>query len=347
MSDADRSAPDLLAPIPFPPVPVAPHRALLDGPDARRTWWRDHVTDRLDGWGARLFLWSLRWLPVDWCSAVGAALGRTFPRAMVPEPALRARLAANIDHFLPGDANPARFAQAWYVERGRVLAEYAVVDRLVAEERVVLDGAAHLDAACATGRPLIFVSLHLSNWELFLTALSGRGGIGAARGLRIAATNRPPRNRFSRRLAADLRARNGRLAFPPGTATARRLRQILTARAGHVAFLIDEVKDGEIAAPRFGRPPAQAGNLVIAAKLACATDALILPGLITRDRGAHFTLRFAPAQDPRDFAPDTTGRIALQNAVSDIAEGQIRASLGQWWNLRRIPTPNGETEHDR
>ena len=48
---------------------------------------------------------------------------------------------------------------------GRTMAEFSVLDRLWAAGRIAVAGLEHLDAARATGTPLMFLGVHLGNWE--------------------------------------------------------------------------------------------------------------------------------------------------------------------------------------
>jgi KDO2-lipid IV(A) lauroyltransferase len=251
----------------------------------------------------------------------------------------RRLLRENVRRFGPPGADAAALAaleRSWWDNTGRMKAEYSVMPRLFREGRVAIEGGGDAEAALGSGRPVIFLSSHIGNWEVLLTALCGTGGLGARFGTRIVAPHSVARNRFRRNLATRIRNQHGRLAFPPGPESARRFQRILAARAGHVVFLVDSLKDEEIASPRFGRPHPASSNLITAVRLAPMTDALLLPVHALRTEGARFRLTFGAPIDPRDFAAGSAGRAALADHVSDVMEAVILDHLEQWSNLRRL-----------
>ncbi len=330
---SDPAATDPFAPMPFPPLEAPPAADLLAGGEARRRWLRYHVRDPIDGAGLWLGHYAVRAMPPALASAIGGAFARSMPRLVLKNAGTRQRLERNLERLMPG-AGAAGLAN-WYENVGRSLAENSVAARLLSDGFVAWEGREHVAAAVASDRPLVFVSYHLGNWELVHTAVGGRVGIGAAYGLRVASPHVPSKNRIERRLAAKIRARHGWLALPATLETARRLHRILASGAGHAFLMIDERRERGIPSPRFGRPHPRTSNLIVAAKLARATDGLILPVYARRLGGARFALRFPPPIDPRE-APDAN---TLADRLSDVSEAILRANADQWWTLRMIDLP--------
>src|SRR5207245_238378 len=74
-----------------------------------------------------------------------------------------------------------RAAMRLFDNTGRVMLEFAVLDRLLPAGRIAIAGAEHFVGARAGDRPVLVMALHLGNWEvsapLFGRELRGRANI--------------------------------------------------------------------------------------------------------------------------------------------------------------------------
>jgi len=210
---------------------------------------------------------------------------------------------------------------------GRVIAEYAFLDRLWESGRVVIDQPV-LDWAGrvrASGRPVLLFGVHLANWELGAVALT-------ALGLKLAVVYRPPDFAPVAKEILELRERlMGRL-IPAGPGAAMRLKQAL-AQGMSVGMLIDQHFATGIDVMFFGRPCKVNPTL---ARFARLTGYAIHGVRTVRLPAGRFRIELSDAVTaPRDRKGeiDVTGTTQM---IASVMEGWIRQNPEQWlWMHRR------------
>lgn len=216
----------------------------------------------------------------------------------------------------------------WWANVGRTTAEFCVVNRLYKEGHLKISGLENLRAAQATGRPLVFVSVHLATWELLIAALH-LGETGPVTG-----PFQPEPNRFANRVVYNQRAARNQYLFPPGQKSAFRLRRLFQSEAASLLFFIDEVYDRQIHFPLFGRRLPRGGNTHAAIKLANTVSALLVPAYMKRVDGPNFELVFEPHL-PQDEGtayeiPDTI------KALNEVFEPIVLDNLEHWYMLAEV-----------
>ena len=185
-----------------------------------------------------------RRLPLDSASNFGAwffrKLGPLTPAHRVAERNLR------LVFPLADDAGINQLLGAQWAELGRTAAEYATLDRIVADpERVLVEGAERLAAIAAGGGPVVFISGHFSNFELMAAAIIQAG-------VNCQITYRAMNNPHVDAMVRQNRFRYGvRLFAPKGLEGARELMRGL-GRGESVALMNDQKFNGGVAAPLFG-----------------------------------------------------------------------------------------------
>jgi KDO2-lipid IV(A) lauroyltransferase len=127
---------------------------------------------RLEAEGVVAFLAAMGALPLDLASAAGGAVARIIG----PRLAVTRRARRNLDIALPhlSAAGRRRVIREMWDNLGRTTAEYAHLSRLrcfAPGARVEVVGTEHIDRAVARGKPLIFFSGHLGNWEVASVAV--------------------------------------------------------------------------------------------------------------------------------------------------------------------------------
>ena len=268
-------------------------------------------------------------LPMEKASALGSWIARTIgPRLRVHKLARR-----NIERALPDESAAGVndiLAEMWD-NLGRVVGEFPHIGKLdlYNDPRFEVVGAEHIDAMRDDGKPGIFVTPHIGNWELSGYAVMQRGFLK-----NMAVVYRSPNDpaaewllKISRKnLAAELIAK--------GPIGARRLIEVLRA-GGHVGILPDQKMNDGIAVPFFGRPAMTAPAV---AQLALKFGCTIVPGRVVRRDGARFRL----IADPPIALPNSGDRhadvIALTTTINQVMEGYIREHPGQWlWVHKRWP----------
>ena len=138
------------------------------------------------------------------------------------------------------------------------------------------------------------------------------------------------------RAMTALRESAGNEVIEKEHAMIRSMRKLKAAQG--VAFVVDQnVQEKEgIFVDFFGRP---ACTTPFAAKLAVRTGALVLPCRAVMTPGFRYRVIYDPPIDPRDFASDQGGILALTQLMMKVTESWIRQDPEQWlWMHRRWHT---------
>lgn len=208
------------------------------------------------------------------------------------------------------------------------MAEFSVSARLWGSDRVAVAGLENLNAARASGRPRIYIGVHLGNWELIGPKLFSLGEDAVQ-------FIQPPANRFTRRIAERARRRYRDRLLPPGPASAQRAYRALKAGRVLVMF-VDEFIRGRVQAPAFGRPISLDGNIANAVRLALLSNAVILPVYLLRCSGARFCLNISP---PIEIEPTGQHKADIEHNVQKIEAiiaPIVSAHLEQWFMLHEL-----------
>lgn len=214
---------------------------------------------------------------------------------------------------------------------GRTAAEFAHLQTLrepAENPRLEIIGKEKLDAIRESGKPVIFFSGHLANWELGAAVLQRLG-------LKYAFVYRAANNPLTDEYIIKVRARSmTRYQIPKGKRGGRALVDALKGGRS-LAMVVDQKLNSGISVPFLGIP---AMTAPAPARLSLKYDAPLVQISIKRLKGARFKLT---VRDPVDFeatgdaAADTQ---ALTLKINEALERDIRANPGQWlWFHRRWP----------
>lgn len=200
---------------------------------------------------------------------------------------------------------------------------------------VEIVGREHVDAAIAAGRGVVYVTCHLSNWEVL--ALAHSWAFGPV-GMVVRALDNPA---LDARVAA-FRRQGGNTLIYKQHALAHALRRLRDG--GGIALLMDQnvVAGDGIFVPFFGRP---AATTTVAAALAVKTGAALIPAHIeTLPDGRYRSVYEAPLTlDPERSRSRAEEVARLTAALTRRIEGWVRASPEQWlWTHRRWKTQPAE-----
>jgi Kdo2-lipid IVA lauroyltransferase/acyltransferase len=292
---------------------------------ALRYWLRDPAMGALNV-GLHV---GLRYTSIDACSALGAVMGQ-LAQLRMPDKDKHAREVWR--RLRPQEADPAlidsTMKRLWR-HIGRTLAEFSVLDRLWPSGRVEVEGLEHLAAARAAGKRIIFLAVHLGNWEVIGSILIAHGYFGAG-------VYEVPENRFEHWIVRNFRKRYGAKLVPQGSAGARAAVNTLLEMEVMLIF-IDEVIGGRVNAPAFGCPMPDGGNIVFAARLAAMTDAVVIPAYcLRRNDRAQFKVNFLPPMQYVNTGrrkADLAANVAMTNAL---VEGLIQPNLDQWYYTNAV-----------
>lgn len=268
---------------------------------------------------------GLRLLPIDVCSRVGALGAKTAPMRY-PDSDRRARKL--FKRLRPEAADPAWLDAAMnrlWLNIGRTMAEYSVLDKLWGAGRIAVEGVHHFDAAKASGKPRIIIGLHLGNWEVIGPALIQTGHPVNVVYLR-------PDSEFEHQIVRKVRFRYGVRLVTPTPNSPREAIRILQKNDEAFGIYVDEFARDRVHGPAFGRPLRNMGNIAYVARLALMTGAMVLPIYAVRvgDR-AQFKVTFLPPLDMADTGnrdADVMTNIARIDALIDPI---VKAHLDQWY----------------
>jgi KDO2-lipid IV(A) lauroyltransferase len=284
--------------------------------------------DRAQAWLLAGFLRLLRVLPFESASGITGGLARTIGPLLGTSRKARRRLERTLPGL--GEAEYRRIIRGMWDNLGRVLGEYAHLDRMSCfgeGARAEVLGTEHVAAAVARGRPIVFVSGHLGNWEV---------GYIAARqfGLDVSPIYRAVNNEAIDALMLRIRRSTGVDPIAKGAAGARRIIAALRRNAA-LTILVDQKMNDGIAVPFFGR---DAMTAPAAAELALRHDAALLPARVERVGRTRFRVTVEPALAlPRtgDRHADIAAAMAM---INQRLEAWIRERPEQWfWLHRRWP----------
>ena len=245
------------------------------------------------------FLFTLlRILPASIASWLGGWLSANIARRSMKLRDQRAR--ANLAILRPDIDEATReqmLTRRWF-NLGRTMAELANVDRLVNPRHVSITNEAAYREALASPRPMIFLTVHVGNWDLLAAHLK-------------AATDRPPLGVYQppadpAQAAMLKRARQSYIGEAvTGSAAARAiLRHLSDKDRAFLYILVDERRDRQVWFPRFGRDLPPSGNLSVALRLARKAGARFLPFYIARTQGPNFRIHWQTPLDPVQLSDD-------------------------------------------
>lgn len=257
------------------------------------------------------------------------------------------RIARNLRMLAPlspHSTDEAALLRRWWGNTGRSVAEFSVANRIWPEGHVEVIGRETLEKAKATGKPLIFVSVHLASWEAQAAAMH-QGLAGPTIG-----TFEPEGSRHSNRMIFRLRKERNHVLLPPGPKSGRQVHGLITSGACNATIFIDEVRDRQTHLPAFGRPLPDKGNAVMIAKLANASGALLVPIFMVRKdpaegkKSPHFRLTILPPLEPQPgIEKGRTVPYPVAHTIRRIDalfEPIVLAHLDQWYMLQELRLPD-------
>lgn len=309
---------------------------------AERPALKRFVADPLFALVTALLYGLFRLLPLGLASAIGGGVGR----AIGPHLAVSRRARHNLTRAFPekSAAEINAIERGMWDNLGRIVGEYPHVPRINVYDPdgpVEVVGIEHVDAMRDDGKPGIFISAHLANWELVSLG-------GLQRGVPLDRIYRAANNRLVEWLYrrgrqpdvgdGDSDSDNEAIAegemIPKGPAGARKLLAALKA-GRHLGIMADQKMNDGIAVPFFGRDAMTAPAL---AELALRFDCPVVPARVERLGGARFRLIVEP---PLDFTPSGERHAdvaAMMAMVNQRIEDWVRATPEQWlWLHNRWP----------
>lgn len=272
-------------------------------------------------------------LPVDAASALGGAIARTIG----PHLGLSRRARKGIARAFPeleARAVETLVREMWD-NLGRVAAEMPHLSRMKVFDsdpvpgtsRVEVLGREYLDEGLRRGKPIIFFTAHIGNWEVAPLA-SMRCGVP------LHVVYRSANNKWADRLFLASRRDIVGGMIPKGAEGARLMIKALQSGEA-LGMLVDQKMNDGIAVPFFGREAMTAPAL---AQLAARYDCTVLPAWVERLGGVRFRARVEPPLPIPSTGDRHADILAMMTAVNARIEAWIRQRPGQWlWLHKRWP----------
>lgn len=270
----------------------------------------------------------LRLFPVDTASDIGGWLLRTLGPLSPTQKVVERNLELAFPD-MPAAERRALGLRQWE-NTGRVmLGEFPVIDRIVKDpSRFTVEGIERLHAIAASGKPVIFFSGHISNWEIMNAAIISAG-------VPYMITYRAANNPY-----VDDRIKAGRAAYgvtmfaPKGSDGAKEL-LIALNEGKSVGLMNDQKFNRGVPTPFFGHVAETAPGPT---RLAQRFGTVLQPLTIRRRHKASFHVT---VHEP--IAVDDTGRKSedIETTVCKITkfiEDEVRRNPDEWfWVHKRWP----------
>jgi KDO2-lipid IV(A) lauroyltransferase len=295
--------------------------------DKRVSWGQD-LAWRAEAVFYDVFTFLMRLMPTDFASDVGGALFRLLgPLTKTHKLAWQNLILAFPEK---DEAWRQQILREQWDSNGRTVFEFPQMDRIrPSTGRVELVNAERMEEIRTGGKPVVFVSGHLSNWEVMPAAIVDSGVV-------CQMTYRAANNPYVDKRIRDSRARYGvQLFAPKGGDGARELLEGM--KKGESVALMNDQKfnRGGVSVPFFGRQVMAAPG---PSRLALRFGTVLQPMSVQRLKGARFR---AVVHDPIEV-PDTGDKsadiAAGVAAITRFVEERVRDRPGEWfWVHRRWP----------
>lgn len=277
----------------------------------------------------KLFLLIFKVLPAKTASYLGGLVARLFgPLLSVNKTAKR-----NINRAFPEfkrDRVNAITSGMWD-NLGRVLGEFGHLNGYIDdnfEDVVEIEGLEHFRRAQEFGRPVIFFSGHIANWEIVPKAL------GRSCSEKISAVYRKANNPLTDSVIQNVRNEYIN-AIPKGSVGARQLINLVKAKKP-IVMLIDQKQNDGIAVPFFGKDAMTAPAMAnIALKYNCA----VLPAMAQRiDGKMKFRITILPEVEYQSANNKAADALGFMTKINQQIENMIKKAPEQWfWVHNRWP----------
>lgn len=282
---------------------------------------------RLQAAGAWVLFQLVRALPLSWASGLGGWLAR----AVGPRLGISKRARHNLANAFPekGADEIEAIVRGMWDNLGRTAFEYPRAPGLrffSGDPRIEVVGAENIDLLRDDGKPGIFFSGHIANWELM-------GLCAADRGQPIHLVYRAPNNPFMDWLFSHRRSGGAEL-IPKGSEGAKRMLTLLR-QGDHLGMLVDQKMNDGIPVPFFGREAMTAPALAL---FALKFDCPVVPARVERLGGARFRVTIYSPLEVERTGDRKADMLAMMTRVNERLEEWIRERPEQWfWLHRRWP----------
>ena len=220
------------------------------------------------------------------------------------------------------EAERERIARAQWDNLGRSTFELPFMEELQPHRgRVEMVGAERLEEIRTSGKPVVFISGHFSNWEVMPCAIVDAG-------ITCQMTYRAANNPYVDKLIRDARARYGVQLFAPKGSDGSRELLAAMKRGESVALMNDQKFNGGVAAPFMGQLAHTAAGPT---RLALRFGAVLQPMSVERLPKARFRVIVHPPIELEKTGAREADLEAGVARVNAFVEAQVRARPLEWF----------------
>lgn len=259
----------------------------------------------------------------DRASAMGARLGRLIGPRTYKHKQVTRNLRIAFPHWLPHEVEG--MALKVWGEIGRTVAEYPHLPKICdpAEGRIRIVDLGGLDLVRRSGRPGIFVSAHLANWNVPAVVVGWQG-------LPLTVIYAKQKNAALEAKIERWRAAIGSSFLEVRQAGRQMLRELQRGRS--LGILMDQRYDKGELIPFFGEP---APTSIGPAKLALHMGLPLIPVRVQRLEGARFTITACRPIEPEPGLTQDEAARSMVLKVNRLFERWIRERPEQWLCAKR------------
>lgn len=273
---------------------------------------------------AKFFLTIYKLTGLRMGSYLGSQLGRIVG-LLVPERKIsRVNIARALPHL--SQAEQHIILKKNWRNLGRIIGEFPHMEQIYqeADQRVQLEGVAHVEAAHKNGRPIIFLSGHFSNWELMMIGIRQLVG-------KTGSLYRRANNPYMETWIIKQRGAFMPMQIPKGQDGARTMIDLLK-KGVSLSVLVDQRLNTGDPIDFFGYPTKAPSASI---KLARRFDLPVVPTVIRRRDDApdsvHFTQRFYPPFFVAKTGNMQTDIDASMRHMYDLFEIWIKERPEEWF----------------
>lgn len=263
-------------------------------------------------------------LPFSWGSAFGGAVARFLGPWLPVNKIAQVNLAMAFPKMAVSEKQ--RIIQGMWENLGRNIFEYGRLFHQKIEDHEVV-GLEHLETVKASGKPCLFITAHIGNWEIgsYFAQLSG---------VPLAQVTRNLNNPWVRALIKRVHGRTAQEVIPKGSLGAKRIMQHLKAGMS-VSMMADQKLNEGIEVPFFGHDAMTASAV---ARLAMTFECPIIPIQVERLKGTHFRVTYHTPIYVGQKGDKDQEVFKTMKTINGILEDWITQHPDQWfWVHRRWP----------
>jgi KDO2-lipid IV(A) lauroyltransferase len=261
----------------------------------------------------------------DTASRLGARLARRFGPGLGKTRHIRRNLKIAFPDLLPGETD--ELVRNIWANIGSIIGEYPHLRTICntrAEERLEIVMQEPLEVFQLSDKPAVFVTAHLSNWEIGAATI-------AHLGVPLTVVYTALQNPHMDRLLAAARDALGFRTVERNSAARELLRRLKHGTS--VGLLVDQRVDSGDPTPFFGKDMLTSTT---PAQLALRFDCDLIPVQVQRLQGARFRVTFHKPVTADDPNADTAEKIAqITRNINRLFEAWIRERPHEWMCTKR------------